>query len=583
MNSSKSFSVIRYTIELQSPLLATDVMGDPNSAVSMPFIPGSLLRGALIARYLQSGQPNFDPGEDAEAHRLFFSDSTRFLNAYPMNPHLGKAEKRRALPMPMAWRFDKDDYVSDDDSKKEIHDLSRKTVAFRDEAVEGAFFWRDKKETVDRFSPPRKINVHTQRDARRGRSTRDSGAVYRYDGLAAGMRLQAVILTSTEHKETIEKLLAGATLWIGRARRAGYGRSLITEIETPDFWRESGTDDSPPPLNANDTLHITFTSDALLRDQNGQATLDPRGDLETALGLPVDSLTLLPDRSWAGSKIISGFNRKWRLPLPQTVALAAGSIFVYQTKTPIDWQKLGDLERNGIGERRNEGFGRALANWLDGENEEFSSYETRLSPKFELAPLTAEEAAQAKVITERLLRRRLDEKLRGEINHTRLKGSLKKNQLARLRVILRSIQVRQAGQDVQTEQPERISGEPGIQRLKEYFKSIQERRSTRDQFARTQVDENGKRSPKLLDWMKEQLAILDDDPDEEEKEREERQRKLTEKMIANWNDAVTLGKGTVVVSAAVDEKIAREYALRLIDQVLYRAAKAQVAEEDKNG
>jgi len=567
MSSDNNFSVIRYTIELQSPVLATDVMGEPNSAVTLPYVSGSLLRGALIARYLQDGRTEFDAGDD-EPRQFFFGDQTRFLNAYPSNPNVGSKEKRRALPKPSAWRIRKDDFADSKDGRK-TYDFSRKAFDIHDESTSGAFFWRE--ENAALFSPLLRLNVHTQRDALKGRSTEDSGSVYRYESLAAGMQLQALILTTSDKSEKIVEWLKGATLWIGRARRAGYGKAVITEVGQPDYWRESGTDDSPAALKADEELHIAFVSDALLRDENGQATLDPRRVLEIALDLDDEALKLVEGRSWAESKIVGGFNRKWGLPLPQAVALSAGSVFVYKTSAPIGWEKLGELEREGVGERRNEGFGRVLIDWMKDKkkDEAFLSYEINLSPKSELRPLSKKEENQAKIIAERILRRHLDEELRRRINSTRLENSPHKTQLSRLRMILRKIQT---------------SGELGdaqIKWLTEYFDSLTERRSTRSQFniARVQV---GDRKQQLLSWLKDQLGLLVEEKKKDQKDRGEEEKTPAQKRVEKWKrNPVSLGEGTVVISAEVDEEIAREYALRLVDQVLYRAAKDQKTEERK--
>ena len=75
--------VIPYRIKLIEPLLATQIAGDPNSAVSHPYIPGSMVRGAIVRAYLRgSGVTTLDAG-DEEARRLFFDGRTRYLNAYP--------------------------------------------------------------------------------------------------------------------------------------------------------------------------------------------------------------------------------------------------------------------------------------------------------------------------------------------------------------------------------------------------------------------------------------------------------------------------------------------------------------------
>lgn len=580
MSSANTFSVIRYTLELQAPVLATDIMGEPNSAVTLPYISGALLRGAWVARYLQNGGMAIDAGAE-NARQRFFGEQTRFLNAYPFNQQLTNKEKRRALPTPSVWRRDKQDYAGDGEGRK-TYDFSRRSFDIRDEATDGAFFWRDERDAA-LFTTPRRLNVHTQRDARQGRSTKDSGDIYRYEALAAGTQLQALILTTPALAEEIAGWLKGATLWIGRARRAGYGKAVVVNVEQPDYWRESGADDSPAAVEIKGKpekeLHITFTSDALLRDENGQATLDPRPALEAALGIPLqEPLKSLPERSWAESKIVGGFNRKWKLPLPQTVALAAGSVFVYQTTATIGWEPLLELERLGLGERRNEGFGRVLVDWMKGKGDAFTSYEIRLSPAVESKPLTDKEREQAESIARRILCRQLDEILREKINRTRLEHAPHKSQLARLRAILRHLQ------DV--DELDDDQADSRINEFRDYCDSLLARRSTKAQFHRAQVSSNGNKES-LLSWLQDQLGLLEEEklaeqeqPDEEKLE-ESRSRKAARKRVERWKSsaAVSLGQGTVVVNAEVDEKLALEYALRFVDQVLYRASKEQSTEE----
>ena len=83
-------SALVVTITTQQPLLASAIEGDPNSGETFPYIPGSVLRGALIARY---NQPiNL---ADATVKSLFFSNDVRFLHAYPLLEH-----NQRAIPLP---------------------------------------------------------------------------------------------------------------------------------------------------------------------------------------------------------------------------------------------------------------------------------------------------------------------------------------------------------------------------------------------------------------------------------------------------------------------------------------------------
>src|SRR3989442_206739 len=93
--------VLTYRIVLQEPALVTGLVGDPNSAVAESHLPGSVLRGALIGRYLRaSGRKELDAANGAE-RRLFLSGETRFLNGYPTE------QERRTLPVPLSWHREK--------------------------------------------------------------------------------------------------------------------------------------------------------------------------------------------------------------------------------------------------------------------------------------------------------------------------------------------------------------------------------------------------------------------------------------------------------------------------------------------
>jgi len=550
MSPTKDLRVIRYTIELKSPLLTTHVQGEPNGAVSAPFIPGSLLRGALVGAYLsENPKTEFDANESL-ARALFFSDKTRFLHAYPVKKLPREKIDVRALPTPIAWRHNKDDRYAEGDVSRTVYDFSRDAFPYPDKGVSKEFcWWNDDDQNASLFTPPRQLNVHTQRDARKGRPTvkrngegeQTIGTIYRYDALAAGLQMKAVILTAEEYAKTIENLLpAGRTIWIGRARRAGYGRAEIINVEPlADYWREDDSDQRPRTVSAGDGLRITFTSDVLLRSQYGQSSLDPCAAIAEALGIDSGDLALLGKYTWAETRIIGGFNRKWGMPLPQAVAIAAGSVFAYQTSVSISADSLETLEQRGIGERRNEGFGRLIVNWLEHSDRSFESGEFRpdtVPPK--LQNLDPAEERIVKALARRILRGKLNEELLRRINSTNLKSPPQKNQIARLRVTLRAVQAR------------REPGHADIEQLEDYLNDLQKRRTARNQFEKAMVDESGILTP-LLRWIGDQLA----DPKK------------------NWPCEVILGEGDVEMKFETDDALALEHTLRLIDRVLYRATK----------
>ncbi|WP_054864388.1 hypothetical protein [Methanosarcina barkeri] len=66
---------LTFNIHLLEPLLVNDISGgDPNSAIGFEFIPGSVIRGALIGKYLQGKTKYSIDAEDTEFRELFLME-----------------------------------------------------------------------------------------------------------------------------------------------------------------------------------------------------------------------------------------------------------------------------------------------------------------------------------------------------------------------------------------------------------------------------------------------------------------------------------------------------------------------------
>jgi len=135
--------------------------------------------------------------------------------------------------------------------------------------------------------------------------------------------------------------------WIGGTRTAGYGRcTWSTGGEALDGWEEG------PASDPEGNCVIALMSNAIVRDAYGQYAADVPTlimHLENRLGSPLNVAGYQLD-----SELVGGFNRKWGLPLPQTLSIKMGSVLVVEA-VEGDWESLLAW---GIGERRTEGFGR---------------------------------------------------------------------------------------------------------------------------------------------------------------------------------------------------------------------------------
>ncbi|GAA5530185.1 RAMP superfamily CRISPR-associated protein [Herpetosiphon gulosus] len=374
----------------KQPVLVSALEGDPNSATSFSYIPGSVLRGALISRYLQSkgAEYQLDLG-----NQLFFSNQVRFLHAYPLESTTNK----RMLPMIQKLDL-QDQAVAESETKK---------------AKEPKYEWFGEHYTFDTV---RHLNIHTTRNRAKGRSLRGSGAVYRYVAIAPNQVFRAVILGDSIDLQVLEALLRDQPrLYMGKARSAGYGESQIIKLEHNQTWHElpyAPTNSLP----TTETVTMTLLSDAIIRDQYGQygrIGADPTG-LAASFGLQAGQLDLKASK--LRYTVLGGFNRTWGLPLPQTPAVAAGSVLVWQ-QARADWPALVE---QGIGERRNEGFGRiSLDAALQGHVINLQNNQPSINSNGGLLPIKStqtgffvdESSKLLHLMGQRLIRQRLDQRL----------------------------------------------------------------------------------------------------------------------------------------------------------------------------
>lgn len=440
---------IIFLLHTKQPILATSLQGDPNSDVSFSYIPGSMIRGVLIGRYLQhhglrSTNDILDNSQFPDVKRLFFDGCTRYLNAYLYS----NETEKRTLPIPRSWLKKKGDEATDSKDIT-IYDFSYEqpdpNISYK--SLNEGFCTVDD-DNVILYKEKRRINIHNMRDRKKGRGTDDNGAVFRYDALDAGQTFQGVILCNNpDDIAKIKPLLELKDIWLGGSQSAGYGHTEISHIEEHDIWHEVGDLEY---REERKLLHITLLSDLILRDHWGQYVAMPPMQLIIDEGeREIDSLTQLleqllevklePTSSFISSLVVDGFNRKSGLPLPQVPALATGSVFVFKYQGELNIDRIYTLENQGIGERRVDGFGRVAVNWL----EEYPKFITsnpdskidRTQPKLE--PNT-EDSSIAVKMAKRLLEQKLDIQLLDKVGRWKLEpNKLSNSQLSRLIIVAR--------------------------------------------------------------------------------------------------------------------------------------------------
>ncbi|HOD04502.1 MAG TPA: type III-B CRISPR module-associated Cmr3 family protein [Anaerolineaceae bacterium] len=521
---------LTYQLRLLEPVLVSQAeTGEENSAIGLPFIPGSALRGALATRYAQA-HPAVDLAKDPATRALFLDGTVAFLNAYPAPGGV------RLLPTPCSWFTEKDrleepqgtlyDWAVNSDVRLKSPKAPKGgafcllTPPVPPEADDGedpleALLKPPLPATVRFYSPAREVNVHIALVQANTRT--DENKVYRYDALAAGERLAGVIVVPDDFdlSPLCELLEQEPTLFLGGAHTAGYGRVQVENIQEIEGWAEYENGPAPQSI-----VTVTLLSDAILRGLDGQFDADLNGTIARLLQQP----DLMPMRRYQRVTLVGGFNRKWGLPLEQTWALQAGSVLMYKAED-VDAARLRALTATGIGERRAEGFGRIAVNWHTTAMLNFSPLTVPAAPvEVQLTPAST---AMAQRLAERRLKVLLERALITAVYQLQITHPPQNAQLSRVRTA--------AGSALQ---------QKTLEPVKEHLKAL---KGAREQFEKARI--NG---VPLLDWLKERLEKQD----------------VEKQLLQGQALPVVAGQ-----SATLTPALRITYTARLIDAVMQKAAR----------
>jgi CRISPR-associated protein Csx10 len=358
-----------FTLTLCEGALFPAFDSDANTVLSESFVPGSVLRGLLAWRWIESH------GDGKPFDRLFLS-GTRFLAAAPK-----ALQGRRAIPVPVSVRESKDRAGA-------YFDLTRRRPLEPVRRVPG---WIEgPAATGTKFVGVRtELHYHNQRarDVRIGRAVgredagkyelalEDGGALFTYESLASGNVFRGAIIGNKEDLEKIKALVAeGERVRIGRSSSAQYGGWASwhwegapvvdgTHSEASGWTVDSFTEDDD--IEAGTSFQVTLLSPMLSRNTNGHpAARFPIEDLARELGGV--QLTIVKSFTRTGTQ--GGYLSHQRLPREQVPALLPGSVFVIESGGNIPAALLNSVAGRSWGMRTEDGFGRIAISAMPGVN-----------------------------------------------------------------------------------------------------------------------------------------------------------------------------------------------------------------------
>lgn len=392
-----------WSVEALSPLHFAAARSLGAGTETLPYIPGTALRGALAAAFLAA--------DDAAApgFRLLV-DETRFSNLYPA----GAAAAPASVPLPLSsvtcshlpgFRADGGHGVGDLLLPAEAALLAAEPATVPDETsvatrppavdidallhcrqcpddrrrlpVPGTIAWRGYCTWHDGtpHNAPVQVGASVERQAT-GRDGLPQGAVTVRQTISGGQRFSGeVAFPDGDTAELAARLLERHEhrLWVGAGRSRGLGAIRVASSAVPtaaddpaqrqqaltqaleERCRRIGV--SPP----DDQRYVTLTlrSAALVPDAFGRWRQTIGADiLSRDSGLSADAWQVR--QAYVAQQPIEGWNAALGLPKPDAVAIAAGSCWLFRVQgvSPDELAAaLRRLQEHGIGERRPEGYG----------------------------------------------------------------------------------------------------------------------------------------------------------------------------------------------------------------------------------
>lgn len=322
---------ITYDIECLENIKLSTTHNQIDFEESLDYITGSSIRGAFIYNYIN--KYNVDDISNNPHREKLFTDDIVFFNAYP------KAKGKRSFPLPKCFFAPKAEMKMASDYLNLELGIDNKLKPLY-EKVRLCEFVVENGEILNKVKVEKESHLHINKNTPKNK-------LYRYETIKRGQTFSGIIKTIDEYENEIVNLLSDPIIYIGGSKGSGYGKCKIENLKVLDKNPELDLSN----LGDLKDFYLIALSDIIYLDELGKYSTIIDGKV---LGLTAAKFV----DSNIETKYVSSYNNKWRQKTPTTIAIKAGSVFKYHIDEPVDSNMLYETISQGIGVRRNEGFGR---------------------------------------------------------------------------------------------------------------------------------------------------------------------------------------------------------------------------------
>ena len=333
--------VIELELDIITPVVVpAETLG--NVVSTRDHIPGSLLLPALdkkLRRMLGS--------RSGELTGLLASAMIQIRNAYP------EGSGERMIPVPAALMAEKENPANIINSLFELPDDSIQRKQLRMGYLPAGGLPNVEPGHNPVHSVKLTSSTHATIDDEKQRPTEDVGGVFTYEAIRAGQKFSSQILISKSVMDILPELsMFEEKIRIGRAKKDDYGqvtvRASVGNIVSAEIH--------------GSTFDLMLASPLLARDEKLRPITDQDAfarwlGKKLGTGLVCEAVSSRAFRD-------DGWNNAWNEPRPTRFGIAAGSSFRFGMKGDMRnaIAMLQKIEKEGLGERRGEGYGEVKIN-----------------------------------------------------------------------------------------------------------------------------------------------------------------------------------------------------------------------------
>lgn len=322
---------LRYVIRNIEPLrIADDSLSQKEQTATLRYIPGSTIRGLVINSLAK--EADFE-----EIKETLFSEKVRYLNAYPVK------ENKELLPSPKGFYEDK----TEKEGKKEIQNIlipERKKQGTFKRAALGKFSYLDE-DCIYYY------NVETASDMKI--KIDDKTKMFRSEYIVPNQMFSGYIAVEEESLQDRIQEIFDEMIILGNARSSGMGKCQVKECGYTDSLPYA---DYKADTDMEENCFMILLSHTVMRGKNGEYCGIDIECLQKEMG--VSDLTI--EKCSTSTVEVNGYNRHIGGRIPSVLMYEQGSVFRLRFSGKLTKENMDRLMDQGIGVRKNEGFGRIL-------------------------------------------------------------------------------------------------------------------------------------------------------------------------------------------------------------------------------